>query len=60
MNPSTTIGGNLELALYSKTHLRVEVKENLTRGFANTMRNKSLFHLLFVNKRFEIFGDSLQ
>jgi hypothetical protein len=22
MNPSTTIGGNLELALYSKTHFK--------------------------------------
>lgn len=54
---ASTIGGNVELSTFIQNPtLRVEVKENaLLEIFANANGvTKSLFHLLFVNKRFEI------
>jgi F-type H+-transporting ATPase subunit delta len=54
---ASTISGNLELSTFIQNPtLKVEVKENaLMEIFANTNNvTKSLFHLLFENKRFEI------
>ena len=54
---ASTISGNVELSTFIQNPtLRVEVKENaLLEIFANTNSvTKSLFHLLFENKRFEI------
>jgi F-type H+-transporting ATPase subunit delta len=54
---ASTISGNVELSTFIlNPTLRVEVKENvLLEVFANTNGvTKSLFHLLFENKRFEI------
>ncbi|WP_339919241.1 ATP synthase F1 subunit delta [uncultured Flavobacterium sp.] len=54
---ASTISGNVELSTFIQNPtLRVEVKENaLLEVFANTNSvTKSLFHLLFENKRFEI------
>jgi F-type H+-transporting ATPase subunit delta len=54
---ASTINGNLELSTFIQNPtLKVEVKENaLLEIFANTNAvTKSLFHLLFENKRFEI------
>jgi len=54
---ASTIKGNVELSTFIQNPtLRVEVKENaLLEVFANTNGvTKSLFHLLFENKRFEI------
>lgn len=54
---ASTINGNLELSTFIQNPtLKVEVKENaLLEVFANTNGvTKSLFHLLFENKRFEI------
>ncbi|MEZ7498369.1 ATP synthase F1 subunit delta [Flavobacterium sp. Arc3] len=54
---ASTIGGNLELSTFIQNPtLKVEVKENaLMEVFASTNSvTKSLFHLLFENKRFEI------
>jgi F-type H+-transporting ATPase subunit delta len=54
---ASTISGNLELSTFIQNPtLRVEVKENaLLEVFATTNAvTKSLFHLLFENKRFEI------
>jgi F-type H+-transporting ATPase subunit delta len=55
----STIKGNLELSNFIQNPtIKVEVKENaLLEVFANTNGvTKSLFHLLFENKRFEILG----
>ncbi len=55
----STIKGNLELSNFIENPtIKVEVKENaLLEVFANTNAvTKSLFHLLFENKRFEILG----
>jgi F-type H+-transporting ATPase subunit delta len=54
---ASTINGNLELSTFIQNPtLKVEVKQNaLLEIFANTNAvTKSLFHLLFENKRFEI------
>jgi F-type H+-transporting ATPase subunit delta len=54
---ASTISGNVELSTFIQNPtLKVEVKENaLLEVFANTNSvTKSLFHLLFENKRFEI------
>jgi F-type H+-transporting ATPase subunit delta len=54
---ASTINGNLELSTFIQNPvIKVEVKENaLLEVFANTNAvTKSLFHLLFENKRFEI------
>jgi F-type H+-transporting ATPase subunit delta len=54
---ASTINGNLELSTFIQNPtLKVEVKESaLLEVFANTNGvTKSLFHLLFENKRFEI------
>ena len=54
---ATTINDNLELDTFIQNPtIKVEVKENaLLEVFANTNEvTKSLFHLLFENKRFEI------
>jgi F-type H+-transporting ATPase subunit delta len=54
---ASTISGNVELSTFIQNPtLKVEVKENaLMEVFANTNSvTKSLFHLLFENKRFEI------
>jgi F-type H+-transporting ATPase subunit delta len=54
---ASTVNGNLELSTFIQNPtLKVEVKENaLLEVFANTNDvTKSLFHLLFENKRFEI------
>jgi F-type H+-transporting ATPase subunit delta len=54
---ASTISGNVELSTFIQNPtLKVEVKENaLMEVFANTNGvTKSLFHLLFENKRFEI------
>jgi F-type H+-transporting ATPase subunit delta len=54
---ASTISGNVELSTFIQNPtLKVEVKENaLLEVFANTNGvTKSLFHLLFENKRFEI------
>ena len=54
---ATTINGNLELDTFIQNPtIKVEAKENaLLEVFANTNEvTKSLFHLLFENKRFEI------
>jgi len=56
---ATTINGNLELDTFIQNPtIKVDVKENaLLEVFANTNEvTKSLFHLLFENKRFEILG----
>ena len=56
---ATTINGNLELDTFIQNPtIKVEAKENaLLEVFANTNEvTKSLFHLLFENKRFEILG----
>ena len=56
---SSTIKENLELDTFIQNPtIKVEVKENaLLEVFANTNGvTKSLFHLLFENKRFEILG----
>ena len=56
---ATTINDNLELDTFIQNPtIKVEVKENaLLEVFANTNEvTKSLFHLLFENKRFEILG----
>jgi F-type H+-transporting ATPase subunit delta len=53
---ASTIKDNLELSAFIQSPtIRVEVKESaLLEVFANTNAvTKSLFHLLFVNKRFE-------
>ena len=54
---ASTINGNLELSTFIQNPvIKVEVKENaLLEVFTNTNAvTKSLFHLLFENKRFEI------
>ena len=56
---ATTINENLELDTFIQNPtIKVEAKENaLLEVFANTNEvTKSLFHLLFENKRFEILG----
>ena len=56
---SSTIKENVELDTFIQNPtIKVEVKENaLLEVFANTNGvTKSLFHLLFENKRFEILG----
>ena len=56
---ATTINGNMELdSFIQNPTIKVEAKENaLLEVFANTNEvTKSLFHLLFENKRFEILG----
>ena len=56
---ATTINGNSELDTFIQNPtIKVEAKENaLLEVFANTNEvTKSLFHLLFENKRFEILG----
>ena len=56
---ATTINDNLELDTFIQNPtIKVETKENaLLEVFANTNEvTKSLFHLLFENKRFEILG----
>ena len=56
---SSTIKENVELDTFLQNPtIKVEVKENaLLEVFANTNGvTKSLFHLLFENKRFEILG----
>ena len=56
---ASTIDGNLELSTFIQNPTtKVEVKESaLLAVFANTNAvTKSLFHLLFENKRFEILG----
>lgn len=56
---ATTINNNLELDTFIQNPIiKVEAKENaLLEVFANTNEvTKSLFHLLFENKRFEILG----
>ena len=57
---SSTINGNEELNNFIQNPtISVGVKESaLTEVFAGTTKlTKSLFHLLFENKRFEILGD---
>ncbi len=57
---ATTINGNSELDTFIQNPtIKVEAKENaLLEVFANTNEvTKSLFHLLFENKRFEILGE---
>ncbi|MEO8234809.1 MAG: ATP synthase F1 subunit delta [Flavobacterium sp.] len=56
---ATTINDNSELDTFIQNPtIKVEAKENaLLEVFANTNEvTKSLFHLLFENKRFEILG----
>ncbi|AIG31181.1 ATP synthase F1 subunit delta [Flavobacterium psychrophilum] len=56
---ATTINSNSELDTFIQNPtIKVEAKENaLLEVFANTNEvTKSLFHLLFENKRFEILG----
>lgn len=56
---TNTISGNQELNSFIQNPIiKVEVKENaLLEVFANTNQvTKSLFHLLFENKRFEILN----
>ncbi len=56
---ASTIDGNLELSTFIQNPTtKVEVKESaLLEVFATTTAvTKSLFHLLFENKRFEILG----
>ena len=56
---TNTISGNQELSSFIQNPtIKVEVKENaLLEVFANTNQvTKSLFHLLFENKRFEILN----
>jgi F-type H+-transporting ATPase subunit delta len=56
---TNTISGNQELnSFIQNPTIKVEVKENaLLEVFANTNQvTKSLFHLLFENKRFEILN----
>ena len=56
---ATTINDNLELDTFIQNPtIKVEAKENaLLEVFAHTNEvTKSLFHLLFENKRFEILG----
>ena len=58
---TNTISGNLELnSFIQNPTIKVEAKENaLLEVFANTNQvTKSLFHLLFENKRFEILSDT--
>jgi F-type H+-transporting ATPase subunit delta len=57
---SSTINGNEELSNFIQNPtISVAVKESaLTEVFASTTKlTKSLFHLLFENKRFEILGE---
>ena len=56
---ASTINGNVELSGFIQNPtISVEIKENaLLEVFAAVNPvTKSLFHLLFVNKRFEILG----